>query len=91
MLGIVRRKQHQHAMEIIETEIIIPDDETILDKHTNIVDRQLTVLKARRGDLEADIERLTEELRQTNISIEAFSAAWERLAAGRVSNGPETE
>lgn len=72
----------EQAMEIAEREPVIPV--SILEKSHNATARALDHLIGDKTRLEAEIAERTEQLRQTNVAIEAYSKADEIIEAGKM-------
>lgn len=72
-------------VELDPSELIVPEPDTrsTLDKAMDSSSTLLERMNSKRVNLEADIERMTEELRQVNVVIEGASAMAGVLQEGR--------
>ena len=57
----------------------VPTLRGILERNIDAIERALDSAKQHAAGLDAELARVTEELRQTRVSIEAFELAHERM------------
>lgn len=73
------------AASAIQPEDIAPATDTrdILTRNIDSIERALTAARQHAERLDAELRRVTEELRQTRLSIEAFELAHGKMVEGR--------
>lgn len=72
------------AASAIQPDDLMPADEprSILTRNIDSIERALTAAKQHAERLDTELQRVTEELRQTRVSIEAFELAHGKMLEG---------